>query len=205
MSHINRIAASNNNFEQPSVTELRAQQAPTNADHPDGNNTVPLQRSNTAPADPTRLALLQFGTQARARANQLRGQMIGWHSLAHDVYVESIESAVTAALNAQTPIDEEAETPNICIAKLNEIYRFSTQENGQRFDELLSLPEIPPDTNMTTVKQADHKSAAILRSDLQFLQENMNSWINAPEIDEQVRNQCMLLLFLQTEHLQRST
>lgn len=191
-----------NNVVTPLVTASDPHQAPTNTAHADANNAAPVQASNAAIADPTRLALLQFGTQARARAAQLRGQLIGHAGVMHETYSARVEAAVTEALNAGMPsasIDEQFEKRIVCMAKLREICRFATEQNGQLLYNLLTLPEIPLHDRTPTVERADHKSAEILKSDLRFLEENIDLWINDTEIDEQLRNLCWSLLPAQQE------
>lgn len=181
----------------PAATVSRSHEASTNEAHANVNNQAPAQASSTPSPDPTRSALLQFGTQARARAAALRSQVIGYGGVIHETYSAHVERALTEALNARmhsASIDERAEKRKICMVKLDEIHRFANEERGQLLYNLLTLPKTPLHDRTPSVERADHMAAEILQSDLAFLSENSDLWINDAKIDPQIRHQCNLLL-----------
>lgn len=189
-----------NNSVPPSINMPHSHEASTSAARTGSNSSAPPRTPNIQ--DATHSALLRFGTHARARAEQLRGQLIGNSGVAFESYKARVEDALTKAMDARmlsASIDQQAELRNICIAKLNEIYRFATEQNGQLVDSLLTLPGIPLHDRTPSVERADQMAAAILKSDLNFLKENMNLWIEDTAIDQQVRDQCLRLISRQHE------
>lgn len=203
-----------NVFVTPSVTTQQPDQAPTAATPPNVNNAGSLPPSNNASADPARLQLLQFGTQAKATAARLRQQAVEVAGIQQydGGYVpldvqdmlrtipDHIDTAVDAALNTVNnplpshPEAEQAERKRICMAILEEINRFTGGQDGGALQHLFDLLTLSPQEIKTATELLDHSSAETLKSHLDFLAENVDLWFNDREIDTQILTQCMSLL-----------